>query len=182
MTTLATLEFRESWQATTSSPRAGAAPFTFSAQLGERIVRHVVVDQPANHGGRMAGELVGTNIAFMSSMLTVEACPPRTTAIGDLMADFERDGMGPAIRAARARLATRVKPNSVGHPTLRGLRLKHELSQAELATRLNTSQPHIARLESGRSEPGRETMRKLAEVFGIDMNAIDAAFEQGVDK
>lgn len=173
---------RESWQATTSSPSAGAAPFTFSAQLGERVVRHVEVDQPLNQRGRMDGALVGTNIAFISSMFSIQVCPARTTPIGDLIADFSSDGMDAAIKAARSRLANRVQRNRNGSPTLRGLRLKHELSQAELAARLNTSQPHIARLENGRSEPGRETMRKLADVFGIDMNAVDAAFEQGVDK
>lgn len=182
MTMLATLESRESWQATTSSPSTGSAPFTFCAQLGERVVSHVVLDQSPRPSDRMAGELVGTNIVFISSMFNFEACPPRTTAIGDLIADFERNGMEAAIRAARSRLAGRVKRNSGCSPTLRGLRLMHELSQVELAAKLNTSQPHVARLESGRSEPGRETMRKLAEVFGIDMNAVDAAFERGIEK
>ncbi len=40
------------------------------------------------------------------------------------------------------------------------------LTQAELATRMNTSQSSIARLESGRISPSMKTWRRLAAATG----------------
>ena len=40
------------------------------------------------------------------------------------------------------------------------------LSQAELATRMQTSQPFVARLESGRALPSMRTLLRVAEATG----------------
>ena len=40
------------------------------------------------------------------------------------------------------------------------------LSQAELAERMDTSQPFVARLESGRTLPSMRTLLKVAEATG----------------
>ena len=53
--------------------------------------------------------------------------------------------------------------------TLIGARTHAKLSQAELATRMTTSQSAIARLESGRTWPSTRTLRKLAEATGTKL-------------
>jgi ribosome-binding protein aMBF1 (putative translation factor) len=47
-----------------------------------------------------------------------------------------------------------------------GARVRAGLSQAELATRMNTSQSAIARLESGRTRPSVRTLERLAAATG----------------
>ena len=46
------------------------------------------------------------------------------------------------------------------------LRIMHGLTQAELAQRVGTKQPSIARLESGKSEPRLDFLRRVAEALG----------------
>lgn len=50
-----------------------------------------------------------------------------------------------------------------------GARAHANLSQAELAARMNTSQSAIARLESGRSKPSTSTLAKLAKATGTQL-------------
>ncbi|MBA3898246.1 MAG: helix-turn-helix transcriptional regulator [Sphingomonadaceae bacterium] len=50
-----------------------------------------------------------------------------------------------------------------------GARAHANLSQAELAERMNTSQSAIARLESGRSRPSTTTLAKLAAATGTKL-------------
>jgi ribosome-binding protein aMBF1 (putative translation factor) len=45
-------------------------------------------------------------------------------------------------------------------------RLKAKLSQKELARRMNTTQPMIARMERGRQPPSTATLLKLAKATG----------------
>ncbi len=56
--------------------------------------------------------------------------------------------------------------------TIIGARAHANLSQAELAERMNTSQSAIARLESGRSRPSTRTLRKLAEATGMRLRIV----------
>jgi len=49
-------------------------------------------------------------------------------------------------------------------------RVKHNLSQAELARRLGTRQPNVARLESGEHEPTIATLSLLAQVMKQDFS------------
>ena len=52
------------------------------------------------------------------------------------------------------------------------IRARADLSQAELAKRMNTSQSAIARLESGRSRPSTRTLRKFAEATGMKLRFV----------
>ena len=49
-------------------------------------------------------------------------------------------------------------------------RVKHRLSQSELAPRLGMQQPNVARLESGDHEPTLGTLARLAEVLNQDFS------------
>lgn len=50
-----------------------------------------------------------------------------------------------------------------------GVRAKANLSQAELAERMGTSQSAIARMESGRTMPSTRTLEKLAAATGTKL-------------
>ncbi|VVP56800.1 hypothetical protein PS880_05756 [Pseudomonas fluorescens] len=62
--------------------------------------------------------------------------------------------------------------------TLKTLRLKAGLTQTQLAAALETSQPHVARMEMGRQEPVMSTCRKLGAVFGVSLDVISSALER----
>ena len=53
-----------------------------------------------------------------------------------------------------------------------GARASADLSQAELAERMGTSQSAIARLESGRVMPSTRTLRKLAAATGTRLRIV----------
>ena len=48
---------------------------------------------------------------------------------------------------------------------LKSYRLKHNLTQADMAKLLKTSQGNYSRLETGHRKPGFAMIRKLAEVL-----------------
>src|SRR5438045_562865 len=50
--------------------------------------------------------------------------------------------------------------------TLLDLRNRAGLTQGELARKMGTTQPVVARLESGRSRPSMRTLERLAEATG----------------
>ncbi len=47
-----------------------------------------------------------------------------------------------------------------------GFRIKHDLTQEELGTRVGTTGSAISRLESGQHAPNLETLKRIAEVAG----------------
>ena len=49
------------------------------------------------------------------------------------------------------------------------LRVERGWSQKELARRLGTRQANISRLEHGQANPTLKTLRKLSEVFEVDL-------------
>lgn len=53
-----------------------------------------------------------------------------------------------------------------------GARAHANISQAELAERMNTSQSAIARLESGRFRPSTRTLEKLAAATGMKLRIL----------
>ena len=53
-----------------------------------------------------------------------------------------------------------------------GARTHADISQAELAERMGTSQSAIARLESGRFKPSTRTLEKLAAATGMKLRIV----------
>lgn len=49
-------------------------------------------------------------------------------------------------------------------------RIEQQMTQAELAKRVNTKQSNISRFESGNYNPSLEFLRKLAEALGKDLS------------
>lgn len=109
-----------------------------------------------------------------------EPIPAGYTTIDDVVAEFERDpAMQEELFDARRWLADSVL---AGKPvTLRTLRLRKGLSQAQLAAAIGTQQPHVARIERGQADPQLDTCRRLARALGVDLNTLDQALQAAVD-
>jgi transcriptional regulator with XRE-family HTH domain len=78
----------------------------------------------------------------------------------------ERDLKDPQYRAEheRTRFANEVAVELVQYRTA------HQLTQRELAEKLNMRQPHIARLESGEHEPKLSTLQKLSSALDLEIS------------
>jgi ribosome-binding protein aMBF1 (putative translation factor) len=75
---------------------------------------------------------------------------------------FEKQMQDPSFRAAYDAL----EEEFAFAAQITGARAKANLTQEELAQRMNATQSAIARLESGRSAPSRTTLRKFAKATG----------------
>lgn len=53
---------------------------------------------------------------------------------------------------------------------LRTLREQHAWTQTEVATKIQLSQRAYAHYEKGESEPGIETMIRLADLYGVSLD------------
>jgi transcriptional regulator with XRE-family HTH domain len=78
-----------------------------------------------------------------------------------------------------------LEPQSLGDRTpgelLRDSRVRHEVSQKELAVRAGTTQSAIARIERGRTSPSVRTLATLFEAMGEDLVLGVRLRESGVD-
>jgi transcriptional regulator with XRE-family HTH domain len=64
---------------------------------------------------------------------------------------------------------------------LREVRTSYGISQTELATRANTTQSAISRIEAGKVSPSIETMRELLRLMSADLVLSASARDTGVD-
>lgn len=55
---------------------------------------------------------------------------------------------------------------------LRDLRLKHGLTQAELATKVHRTKSFVSHIENGDALPGRQALQSLAEVLNVPMQTL----------
>lgn len=97
-----------------------------------------------------------------------------TIPIDDLIAEFEQDEvMAQSLAEARVVLANEVFTENSGN--LSNLRLQSGFSQSQLAELVGTSQSHIARIEAGKSDPGTETIGKIARALNIEPSVVFAS-------
>jgi DNA-binding XRE family transcriptional regulator len=54
-----------------------------------------------------------------------------------------------------------------------GLRLKHGLTQAELAKRCGIDQAEISRIETGNANPTARTLERIADALGADLHLVE---------
>lgn len=103
--------------------------------------------------------------------------PENYCTVADLMAELDQiEGIDEERAKARAWVADTFYAEE--GDTVRTLRLRRGWSQAQLAEKLRTSQPHIVRLETRPTDQITfSTCRRLCEVFGIDMNALGAMLQ-----
>ena len=81
------------------------------------------------------------------------------TRVADLHEEWSRD---PGYREAYDRLGPEFELSR----SLIEARTRAGLTQAELAERMETTQPVVARLESGRARPSARTLEKIARATG----------------
>lgn len=65
---------------------------------------------------------------------------------------------------------------------LREARLRHRVSQEQLASRAGTTQSAISRIETDRISPSVETLRELLYLLGEDLVLTSEPREWGVDR
>jgi ribosome-binding protein aMBF1 (putative translation factor) len=99
---------------------------------------------------------------------------------GKFSSFMERREKNPAraqgLADARASLADALYPDDGA--TLKTMRLKAGFTQIQFAAALETSQPHVARIESGRQEPNLSTLRKLTRVLGVSLDDLISAIDR----
>lgn len=119
-------------------------------------------------------------IPFIAPASAEAPIPPGYKTIEEIVAKFERDpAMQEELLDARRWLADTV---FAGKPvTLRTLRLRKGLSQAQLAEAIGTQQPHVTRIERGQADPQLDTCRRLARALGVDLNTLDQALRAAED-
>lgn len=98
--------------------------------------------------------------------------PKKGRTLSSFISDWTKDEeKSSALSEARTWLGNTVEISGEGE-TIKSLRLKRGLSQAQLAELMQTSQPHIARIEKGRDSVTLETLCKLSEHLKADYNSI----------
>jgi putative transcriptional regulator len=80
-----------------------------------------------------------------------------------------REARAAASEAYRRERARRSPYEAIARKVLK-LRMDHDLSQQQLATRVGTSHSQIARIESGQYRPTVETLHRIAEAFDFDLD------------
>jgi ribosome-binding protein aMBF1 (putative translation factor) len=103
--------------------------------------------------------------------------PANHTAIGELVAQWDKDATRKAAMEEARRWAAQTIHGDEGE-TVRTLRLRKGWSQAKLAEALNTSQPHVARIERGTENVSIDTCRRLSTALSVDMNTLDQALRR----
>jgi len=78
-------------------------------------------------------------------------------------------------------LATATQPKKAPGLLLREARTAYGISQGDLATRANTTQSAISRIESGKVSPSFETLRELMRLLSADLLLDISARDIGVD-
>lgn len=64
----------------------------------------------------------------------------------------------------------RLTPRYVVISELIGARIKHKMTQLDVAKKVGTQQSSIARLESGSINPSLEFLQKVAQVVGLSVH------------
>lgn len=120
-------------------------------------------------GERLSIEAETTYCAPVVS-LVVDASVPivlaNTAPLDSVLSEFEaKPDLARRMAAARARIAQIAYGEQ---DSLAGMRLAAGLSQAALAEKAKTTQPYIARIESGTVDPGTEVIARLAAGLGVE--------------
>lgn len=90
-----------------------------------------------------------------------------TISLDSLLGEFESDaGMAQHMAKARQDMAATLYADEPD--TLSALRLAAGLSQAQLAARAQTTQPYIARIERGQTDPSTDLIARIAQALGVD--------------
>lgn len=105
---------------------------------------------------------------------------PNTSSLDDLIDEFEADpDMAQRMAQARHKLAETLYADEPD--TFSALRLAAGLSQTQLAERADTTQSHIARIESGKTDPSTDMVVRIANALGVDAGRTFDAIRRQID-
>jgi DNA-binding XRE family transcriptional regulator len=94
-----------------------------------------------------------------------------TRSLSDVVAEFEQDvEVAKRLPAARRRVGHKLFADNLS--SLAALRLNAGLSQAGLAALVATSQPHIARIEQGKTDPSTDVIVRVATALGVEPSRV----------
>ncbi len=125
----------------------------------------VVKDQAA------AGVGSGSNLHPLIHTYSVTQLSQKHNDFDALMAELESDPSSAGeLTAASAWVADTFYAKE--GETIRTARLRKGLSQIQLAALLCTSQPQVAKIESGKVDLQHSTLTKLAAALGVDANTL----------
>jgi ribosome-binding protein aMBF1 (putative translation factor) len=102
-----------------------------------------------------------------------QSLPPlkRTKSLQAIVAAREADPVFAAhLRSARQDLGMRAFGEQA--QSLRALRLSAGLSQTQLAKKISTVQSHVARVESGKNDPGTDLIVRIALALGVKAEVV----------
>jgi len=95
---------------------------------------------------------------------------PGTSPLSELLASFDGDTEFQQAMSDVRRTMAQTLYGDEPH-TLTALRMASGLSQRQLADRMGTSQPYIARMEAGAIDPGTDVIGRLAAALGVEESA-----------
>jgi DNA-binding XRE family transcriptional regulator len=94
-----------------------------------------------------------------------------TRSLSDVVAEFAQNAdVAEKLPAARRRVGQTLFGNELS--SLAAMRLNAGLSQAGLAVKAETSQPHIARIEKGQTDPGTDLIVRVANALGVEPSRV----------
>jgi len=119
----------------------------------------------------------GFVIVYDGDPKPLNLAPPNFQPINDFVSELEQDPkIKDQIQKARKAVKETFYPEEI---TLKSLRLCKGWSQTQLAEKIGSSQSHVAKMESGKTDRiYLETFRKLCSALDVDMTTMDRAFQQ----
>jgi len=109
----------------------------------------------------------GGNVTFAEFTAQRPIPLPNTVSLELLMQESEADPIkAKYLSDARKELSDALYEEEP--KTLSVLRLAAGLSQVQLARLVGTSQPHLARIEQGKNDPGTDMVARIATALGLN--------------
>lgn len=104
--------------------------------------------------------------------------PPETAGEGfaGFLEEMKAAGHGALVDSTLRSVGREIRRRE-GKCSLASLRLARGMTQADLAARLGTSQPYVARLEAGEHSPRASRLKQLGEILGVSTNTVLEAFD-----
>ena len=105
---------------------------------------------------------------------------PGTQSFDEFVSELETDPeLAAELAASRQEMSAALYPDA--QESLAAMRLAAGLSQSQLATMIETSQSHIARMESGRNDPSTGLISRIAEALHVDPARVFRAIRKQLD-
>lgn len=115
-------------------------------------------------------------VILVQPQLTKRKSPKVGHRLKDVIKEISADQDQLAeLAEARRWVASSIYENE--HQSLQALRLKLGLSQSELASLADTTQARISKIETGEELPRYDTMKRIGNALGVDMNTLGAALD-----